>query len=139
MTENLRQVHQQPLNDSATDIGRQPRSSSRAPGAEYSQSFLPMANVSHYPTHQQMMIPPPYENFHHQNHPRPEFAVISSPGKSHPLPLTSEICPIDSQLHSFERDFTCCGIAWAICCFPCGLICLFTMKQKACVKCKRRL
>ncbi|KAK9489669.1 hypothetical protein V1508DRAFT_427294 [Lipomyces doorenjongii] len=37
--------------------------------------------------------------------------------------------------HIIESKFTGCGIAWAILCFPWGLICLFSDRRKYCVQC----
>ncbi|KAK9327605.1 hypothetical protein V1520DRAFT_299075 [Lipomyces starkeyi] len=37
--------------------------------------------------------------------------------------------------HIIESEFTPCGVAWAILCFPWGLICLFHDRRKRCVQC----
>ncbi|KAK9426854.1 hypothetical protein V1505DRAFT_396622 [Lipomyces doorenjongii] len=37
--------------------------------------------------------------------------------------------------HSIATKFTASGIAWAVCCFPYGLICLLKDRKKYCVKC----
>ncbi|KAK9481939.1 hypothetical protein V1527DRAFT_455516 [Lipomyces starkeyi] len=37
--------------------------------------------------------------------------------------------------HSIDSEFTGCGIAWAVCCFPWGLLCLLNDRKKYCVKC----
>lgn len=34
-----------------------------------------------------------------------------------------------------RSQFTFCGICWAICCFPCGLICCLLMTKKKCPNC----
>ncbi|KIK66852.1 hypothetical protein GYMLUDRAFT_913406 [Collybiopsis luxurians FD-317 M1] len=38
--------------------------------------------------------------------------------------------------HDPETKYGACGIITAICCFPIGLICLFTDRQKRCARCK---
>ncbi|KAK9384240.1 hypothetical protein V1515DRAFT_612292 [Lipomyces mesembrius] len=37
--------------------------------------------------------------------------------------------------HVIDSQFTPCGIAWAILCFPLGLICLFNDRRKYCLQC----
>jgi len=37
--------------------------------------------------------------------------------------------------HSIKESFTMCGIVWAILCFPIGLACCLTMKDRRCVRC----
>ncbi|KAJ9083629.1 hypothetical protein DSO57_1032830 [Entomophthora muscae] len=37
--------------------------------------------------------------------------------------------------HDFEGEFTCCGIMWAIFCFPCGLFCCCCLRVHRCNKC----
>ncbi|XP_076054083.1 membrane protein BRI3-like [Oratosquilla oratoria] len=43
-------------------------------------------------------------------------------------------CP-NCRVGFINENFTTCGIIWAICCFPCGLICLLTQKEKKCSHC----
>jgi hypothetical protein len=50
-----------------------------------------------------------------------------------------ELCSKDGQPHNYQRDFTCCGIAWAVLCFPCGLICLFNDRKTKCIKCNKEI
>jgi hypothetical protein len=40
-----------------------------------------------------------------------------------------------SNGHDIQSSFTCCGVAWAILCFPIGLICCFSQQERRCVKC----
>lgn len=40
-----------------------------------------------------------------------------------------------SNGHDISSSFTCCGFAWAVFCFPIGLICCLTQRQRRCRKC----
>ncbi|KAK9357200.1 hypothetical protein V1504DRAFT_102292 [Lipomyces starkeyi] len=57
-------------------------------------------------------------------------AAVNAPG-NYKLP-DSHPC---SRGHSIDSKFTGCGIAWAVCCFPWGLICLLNDRKRYCVKC----
>ncbi|KAJ3101363.1 hypothetical protein HDU97_001404 [Phlyctochytrium planicorne] len=46
----------------------------------------------------------------------------------------AEMCAAGG-IHSISDEFTCCGIALAIICFPIGLVCCFLMREKKCIKC----
>ena len=66
-------------------------------------------------------------------------SACHTPARAITSPPISEVCPIDGRAHNYEKQFTCCGIALGVCCFPCGLYCLFSIRPKKCVKCKRQL
>ena len=77
---------------------------------------------------------------------QPTHHYISEPPPSESVPLVKlekdksvdihaiNACPLGGE-HQFSKDFTCCGIAWAVCCFPLGLICLFSDRETKCIKC----
>jgi hypothetical protein len=43
---------------------------------------------------------------------------------------------VDGQDHVWARDYTTCGICWAVWCFPFGLVCCHLGADKKCVKCQ---
>jgi hypothetical protein len=43
-------------------------------------------------------------------------------------------CPV-CKVGVITEDFSCCGIALAILCFPLGIICCLLMKEKKCSSC----
>jgi hypothetical protein len=43
-------------------------------------------------------------------------------------------CP-QCKRQQLSESYTVCGLVWAICCFPCGLLCCLTMKDKKCRGC----
>ncbi|KAG5876335.1 hypothetical protein JTB14_004989 [Gonioctena quinquepunctata] len=43
-------------------------------------------------------------------------------------------CPVCHN-NSWTGTYSCCAWLWAICCFPCGIICCCCMRQKKCTKC----
>jgi hypothetical protein len=101
--------------------------------------------------------PPSYESNIAQVHPQPgalpagqPYPVNYQPGYQVPpqppymvnmvaVPLDPRFaCPVGGS-HQYAEAFTTCGIIWAVCCFPWGLICLFSDRITECVKCKRPL
>jgi hypothetical protein len=46
---------------------------------------------------------------------------------------------IDHQPHDYQENFTLCGVLWAVCCFPVGLLCCFAMRETRCIKCHKEI
>ena len=51
-----------------------------------------------------------------------------------PVTYVVSDCP-KGGVHYFINRFTTCGIIWAICCFPAGLLCCLAMQDHICEKC----
>lgn len=49
--------------------------------------------------------------------------------------LVVNACPADGTTHFIQREFTPCGICLGVVCFPCGLLCCFSMRETRCAKC----
>lgn len=58
----------------------------------------------------------------------------SQPGQTTVIVTPSGNCPSCHVGHLVET-YSICGILWLILCFPCGLICFLTMKDKKCGHC----
>ena len=48
-------------------------------------------------------------------------------------------CPDPDCQGNIQEGFTVLGMCLAVCCFPCGLICLNMMKEKKCENCGRKV
>ncbi|KAI9324971.1 hypothetical protein DFJ73DRAFT_767894 [Zopfochytrium polystomum] len=51
-----------------------------------------------------------------------------------PLIGRHDRCPAGG-IHLSQSEFTCCGICFAVACFPIGILCCFVMQKKRCAKC----
>ncbi|TEB36396.1 hypothetical protein FA13DRAFT_1727988 [Coprinellus micaceus] len=48
-------------------------------------------------------------------------------------------CLVSGEGHNTKTSPSSLGICLAICCFPCGLIALFTMKDSRCTRCGEKV
>jgi hypothetical protein len=63
---------------------------------------------------------------------------IVIPGVAAAPPPGVPLC-LDNQPHDYQENFTVCGILWAVCCFPWGLLCCFAMRETRCIKCYKEI
>eukprot|EP01006_Ploeotia_vitrea_P015417 TRINITY_DN44140_c0_g1_i1.p2 TRINITY_DN44140_c0_g1~~TRINITY_DN44140_c0_g1_i1.p2 ORF type:complete len:111 (+),score=7.16 TRINITY_DN44140_c0_g1_i1:32-334(+) len=67
----------------------------------------------------------------------PQAQPVAYGGSNQPL-INQPAVPMNQCNHPPHRvveGYSTCGIAWAICCFPIGLICCLTMTDKKCTQC----
>jgi len=72
-----------------------------------------------------------YGGYHYPPQMIPQQGLVHNP---------AFMCPGNGGApHDFSKEFTCCGILWGICCFPCGLACCFTMRKNVCIHCGKEI
>ncbi|KAI9592539.1 hypothetical protein BDF19DRAFT_451487 [Syncephalis fuscata] len=50
---------------------------------------------------------------------------------------TNQLSCMDGMPHSWVQEYTMAGILWAVCLFPCGVICCQNSAYKQCIRCKQ--
>ncbi|KAK9482116.1 hypothetical protein V1527DRAFT_477411 [Lipomyces starkeyi] len=108
------QLQTEPKTESSTQQMTQPMTQPAAPANTQPAVFYPP------PPQPAVFYPPPTQQAN---------TVLGSPQS--PLPPNHPCY----RGHIIDSKFTPCGIAWAILCFPWGLICLFNDRRKYCIQC----